>query len=545
MRGLKIVTKKAKGITLIALVITIIVLLILAAVSIATLTGQNGILTKASESKTKTDRATAKEKVQIEVAGSMGTDLAVDMDLLKDNLKKNLGLTDEDITENDDGSITIPVDGFTFTISPNGKITDNGEVPKEPEKVEGSSLDWQVNEAGDTIIQYIGSGFDGDTVVIPNYVDGKKITVLGDGTSPIFVESSSDYIQHKKLKISEGIEEINNDAFVKCSGFIGDLIIPNGVKTIKSGAFGSCSGFTGDLTIPSSVTILQGGAFTTYGIQGTLTIGVPDILDGGMFANFKFKKLILKDTVKTIGSGAFSSCTNLIGDLIIPNSVTTIKSGAFSGCTGLTGDLTIPNSVTTLQSGAFSNTRFQGTLTIGAPNIPNYMFRNFKFTKLILKDTVKTIDPGAFASCTGLTGDLVIPNSVTTIGAGAFSECIGFTGDLIIPSSVTTLQVGAFSGVGFQGTLTIGVPNILDGMFSNLKFTKLILKDTVKTIGSGAFFGCSKLTGDLVIPNSVTSIGSKAFGSCTGFTSIKIMNSGAQVADNSFEGCNVSPTYGN
>ena len=45
------------GITLIALVITIIVLLILAAVSIATLTGENGILTRANEAKTETEEA--------------------------------------------------------------------------------------------------------------------------------------------------------------------------------------------------------------------------------------------------------------------------------------------------------------------------------------------------------------------------------------------------------------------------------------------------------------------------------------------------------
>ena len=43
--------EKNKGITLIALVITIIVLLILAGVTIATLTGDNGILTKASQAK--------------------------------------------------------------------------------------------------------------------------------------------------------------------------------------------------------------------------------------------------------------------------------------------------------------------------------------------------------------------------------------------------------------------------------------------------------------------------------------------------------------
>ena len=44
----------ARGITLIALVITIIVLLILAGVTIAALSGDNGILTKAKEAKQKT-----------------------------------------------------------------------------------------------------------------------------------------------------------------------------------------------------------------------------------------------------------------------------------------------------------------------------------------------------------------------------------------------------------------------------------------------------------------------------------------------------------
>ena len=46
-----------KGITLIALVITIVVLLILAGVSIATLTGENGILTQASNAKKVTEEA--------------------------------------------------------------------------------------------------------------------------------------------------------------------------------------------------------------------------------------------------------------------------------------------------------------------------------------------------------------------------------------------------------------------------------------------------------------------------------------------------------
>ena len=59
---------KQNGITLIALVITIIVLLILAAVSIATLTGENGILTRANDAKEQTEIAEVKERAQLDIA---------------------------------------------------------------------------------------------------------------------------------------------------------------------------------------------------------------------------------------------------------------------------------------------------------------------------------------------------------------------------------------------------------------------------------------------------------------------------------------------
>ena len=70
-----------KGITLIALVITIIVLLILAGVSIAMLTGQNGILTQAQNSKTVTENKSAEEKA------AFGTDI---VKKVKKTVKKNL-----------------------------------------------------------------------------------------------------------------------------------------------------------------------------------------------------------------------------------------------------------------------------------------------------------------------------------------------------------------------------------------------------------------------------------------------------------------------
>ena len=57
--------KRNKGITLIALVITIIVLLILAGIAIAMLSGENGILKKAAEAKTKTEQAQKEEEITL------------------------------------------------------------------------------------------------------------------------------------------------------------------------------------------------------------------------------------------------------------------------------------------------------------------------------------------------------------------------------------------------------------------------------------------------------------------------------------------------
>lgn len=57
--------KNNKGITLIALVITIIVLLILAGVAIVMLSGDNGILTRATDAKVANDIGTAKDKIGI------------------------------------------------------------------------------------------------------------------------------------------------------------------------------------------------------------------------------------------------------------------------------------------------------------------------------------------------------------------------------------------------------------------------------------------------------------------------------------------------
>ena len=109
--------KENKGITLIALVITIIVLLILAGVTIATLTGDNGILKKAGDAKTQTEQAKEDENFKIAIAGSYGTDGKLNLKDLKDNLK-NQGI----LTNSNEFPLEVTVNGEKKKIDANGNI---------------------------------------------------------------------------------------------------------------------------------------------------------------------------------------------------------------------------------------------------------------------------------------------------------------------------------------------------------------------------------------------------------------------------------------
>ena len=111
--------KESKGITLIALVITIIVLLILAGVTIATLTGDNGILTKAGDAKTQTEQAKEDENLKIAIAGSYGTDGKLNLKDLKDNLENQK----IPYTDSDKFPLEVTVNGEKKKIDANGNVT--------------------------------------------------------------------------------------------------------------------------------------------------------------------------------------------------------------------------------------------------------------------------------------------------------------------------------------------------------------------------------------------------------------------------------------
>ena len=131
--------KREKGITLIALVVTIVVLIILAGVSISMLTGENGIVNRASEAKEENEISTEKEMVTLSY-NACRTQNNYEGIVTRDKMQEELdNLAGE-------GKTTVEADGenlvieFTdskrvYTINQNGEISEGGGI----EKVEDST----------------------------------------------------------------------------------------------------------------------------------------------------------------------------------------------------------------------------------------------------------------------------------------------------------------------------------------------------------------------------------------------------------------------
>ena len=107
--------RNQKGITLIALVITIIVLLILAGVSIAMLTGNNGLLTQSTKARDDTARAEVVERINMELQAAYSEALQ--------NPSKDFNSDLTDINNNLAGKATAKFTTPTLTITGTGSYS--------------------------------------------------------------------------------------------------------------------------------------------------------------------------------------------------------------------------------------------------------------------------------------------------------------------------------------------------------------------------------------------------------------------------------------
>ena len=162
--------KSIKGITLVALVITIVILLILAGISIQAITN-TGLFTNAKRAAEESKYANAEEKVKMAVMASYDENASLNKDLLKKSLNKIDGINPK-VTEVT-WDLKVNVDGYEFTITEVGTVTCLGR--KEQEKLPENSKD-NPQDAGKEVS--LKDGWGEETATIVKTSDGTEVTGL-------------------------------------------------------------------------------------------------------------------------------------------------------------------------------------------------------------------------------------------------------------------------------------------------------------------------------------------------------------------------------
>ncbi len=194
--------RRNKGITLIALVITIIVLLILAAVSIATLTGENGILLQANKAKEETRGANVDETIRLwkmekESGKLTGTSASKSKDELLKELKEQKLITDEEFEKLTDGE-EVTIGSKTISIEDIKTIV---EAFKDGEIQVGDYVNYKNPSSGSVTVGQEETGYSKNQTY---KVDGRttwRVLGLDEGGNNLLLISGSPIKRSKENNV--------------------------------------------------------------------------------------------------------------------------------------------------------------------------------------------------------------------------------------------------------------------------------------------------------------------------------------------------------
>lgn len=182
---------KEKGVTLIALVVSIIVLIILAGVSIAMLVGENGIITQAQRAKEETEQAQILEEISLYISEYQANQYAgTETRNLSEYLKEKLGV--DPVSENKYGTLIFKIDNKILTVYKDGTteikeyqvntLANNGPVLTSGEDTQMTPEDGFLTDEG-VARKYVKSIIFDTTNTIPNDYDiSYDVSEIKDGT---------------------------------------------------------------------------------------------------------------------------------------------------------------------------------------------------------------------------------------------------------------------------------------------------------------------------------------------------------------------------
>ena len=343
--------KKQRGITLIALVVTIVILLILAGISLNIVLGNNGIITKAQEAKIENNHSTVLEMLQMESSNYdtkyldeedsislisylkqkqiIDSNLEVNVEkLLGKKLSTGNGSGVDDvyvIEENvEDNSYELVYKKSKKTDKNLGLIgyeKDGVDEPSDPSIFDFDPETGTISLKG-AVCMYMFGRYDDNSqitrlkkIVVPEEIDGVKVTTIG-------------YMKQIETDTYGGI------AFA--DPYVEKIVLPNTIVKIGQDAFAGCSNLK-SINIPDSVTSI--GAHAFYNCNSLKSIEIPDsvttdIEEKTFLGCSSLENIRLPNTIREFGYYAFSGCKSL-KKINIPTNLYSLRDCSLDTCESL------------------------------------------------------------------------------------------------------------------------------------------------------------------------------------------------------------------
>ena len=458
------------GITLIALVVTIIALLILAGVAINLTIGDNGIITRAQKARLTSELATYKEELEMYEVGKELDNTGFMRDTLTAGKTK---LNYNTQPEGEEGNMKTIINSISDEYLEKlevikGELLINTKDINEIEIAQSLGIDvnpYDITEEGELLSSYgnlLLMSEDG-TLTIP-----ERVTKIGEG-------AFSNLEGLKTIIIPGTCKEIAQNAFAY-NPTLETVIMEDGVEKIGANAFRECTSLT-TVEMPDSVT--EVGEICFYG-------------------DSKLENVKLSNNLKILSNQVFSGCTSL-RSIELPENLEQIGTSALSG-TNIT-EIKLPKNLKTIGNGNSLSTQLQNIDT----SENNYFeFRNgilytkdlstlvsalSNVTNVNIEESVETISASAFFNCSSLT-TINIPSNVKSIGELAFGNSK--------LSSITVASGNNYFSTDERYNLYNKEGTILYRCFDKGNIT---IKDGVKNIVRGAFMNNGTITG-ITLPES-------------------------------------------
>lgn len=335
----------------------------------------------------------------------------------------------------------------------------------------------------------------------------------------------------------------------------------NGATTIWLYSNGSTSGL-GDLdfSLPvesedgsKSYTIAGFGSSCFSGNRTVTSVVFPSTLttiSQELFRNCTaLTNVVFPAGLTAINSQSFSGCTSLASIPAFPATLTTLGDNCFNGCSSLAGDIVLPDGVTTCNSSfryaKLTSIRFGS----GMRSIGNESFRSMTTLTNVYFDaatSLSSIGASCFQDCTALACDLgTLPHTLTTLGNNAFYNCKLAYGDVVLPDGVTSVN-NTFRFCAISSfTAGAGLASIGGDAFrqmNSLLHVDLTPATNLTSIGSCCFQDDTGITNDIAIalPATLTTLGNNAFFNCTKLVGDVVLPDGVSSVQNTFRYCAIS-----